>query len=477
MLPKQLKFGSKIESSPAKCFKSNVQPNGGTGNYNLGDTIQINIPTRANLCLVPSESFLKFDVIVNGATANTVCRWDSCGAHGIIQKLKVMHGSNVLSEIDNYGMFAKALFDLQVPTDAVYGKYSILAGTRPDQTVTLPAITAVAGAALADLVTSVNTNIQTVLNGAVRSSLQVNSGDILSSVNTAGGNTTKKTYCLNLLNLLGTLCPNYIPLFACTSAPLRLEITLVDSLNKALASTAVIGNPTGGVGLITNCEYVAQMIELSDGAMGMIQSSLNGQPLQFVAPDYRNYNFAQVTLSDGANTQVQVPIPAKFSSLKSIIASIRDKGVGTDTFFPFSSVRLSLNEFQFRIGATLMPPKAPNTIPEMFSEVLKAVGSMSNLDHHPSIESFTYSLNQSVAHTATGAQSSGSFYVGIDLENYPGTRAGESLFAGFNSNTDDVYLILNYGNAPAAGIVPRIDSFAMFDSVYVFDNNTAYQRF
>jgi hypothetical protein len=101
---------------------------------------------------------------------------------------------------------------------------------------------------------------------------------------------------------------------------------------------------------------------------------------------------------------------------------------------------------------------------------------MSNLDHHPSIESFTYSLNQSVAHTATGSQSSGSFYVGIDLENYPGSSK-DSIFAGFNSNTDDVYLILNYGNAPVANIVPRIDSFAMFDSVYVFDNNTAYQRF
>ncbi len=31
----------------------------------------------------------------------------------------------------------------------------------------------------------------------------------------------------------------------------------------------------------------------------------------------------------------------------------------------------------------------------MFSEVLKAVGSMSNIDHHPSIEKFTYILDAS----------------------------------------------------------------------------------
>ena len=60
MLPKNLKYGSKIESAYARSMRSNIQPQNGTGNYNPGDTIIINIPTRAGLCLVPPESYLKF---------------------------------------------------------------------------------------------------------------------------------------------------------------------------------------------------------------------------------------------------------------------------------------------------------------------------------------------------------------------------------------------------------------------------------
>jgi hypothetical protein len=61
----------------------------------------------------------------------------------------------------------------------------------------------------------------------------------------------------------------YIPLFACTSAPIRLEIQLVDSAVKCLSALTSVTAMK-----ITNCEYVANMIELSDQAMGMIQSSL-----------------------------------------------------------------------------------------------------------------------------------------------------------------------------------------------------------
>jgi len=486
MLPKQLKYGSRVESAPSKSYKSNISPQNGTGNYGLNDTIIINIPTRANLCLVPSESFLKFNVSFTSAAANNNIRWDSCGAHGIIQRLKIFHGSNLLQDIDNYGLLAKIMFDLQVPSDACYGKYSVLAGTRPDLGVTLPTITALTttaggrdpagtttaqiGTAITTLATDVNTNIQAVLTAATRQGLQINSGEVVSSVNTAGAAGTAKTYCINLISLLGTLCHQYIPLFACTSAPIRLELQLVDQANKGVVSTTAISSMT-----MNNVEYIAQMIELGDSAMAMIQQSLNGQPLQFVVPDYRNYPYANVTLTQNTSVQAQMPIAAKFSSLKSIIIAIRDKGTGTDTFFPFSSVKLGLTDYNFRVGSQVMPAKNPSTTPEFFAEVLKAVGSMSNLDHHPSIENYTYTLDASVAHSAAGSTSSGSFYIGLDLENYA-NASKDSIFAGYNSNTDDIYAVLNFTNTNAT-VQPRLDAYAMFDAVYVFDNNTVYERF
>ena len=64
MLPKQLKYGSKVESAAAKSSRVNIAPNNGTGPYNLGDTMIINIPTRQNLVLVPDQSYLKFTAFI-----------------------------------------------------------------------------------------------------------------------------------------------------------------------------------------------------------------------------------------------------------------------------------------------------------------------------------------------------------------------------------------------------------------------------
>ena len=86
MLPKNLKYGSKIESAYARSLRSNIAPQNGTGPYNLDNTIIINIPTRAGLVLCPSESYLKFNVnVLNNATNSNAFRWDSCGAHGVIR--------------------------------------------------------------------------------------------------------------------------------------------------------------------------------------------------------------------------------------------------------------------------------------------------------------------------------------------------------------------------------------------------------
>ena len=133
MLPRTLAYGTKVESSNARSYRTSIQPQNGTGTYNPNDTIIINIPTRNNLVMSTTESFLKFKASVKmGAADSAYVRLDSCGAHGFIQRIRVFHGSNLLSDIDNYAVLAKIMFDLQVSTDATYGKYNILAGTRSD---------------------------------------------------------------------------------------------------------------------------------------------------------------------------------------------------------------------------------------------------------------------------------------------------------------------------------------------------------
>ena len=135
-----------------------------------------------------------------------------------------------------------------------------------------------------------------------------------------------------------------------------------------------------------------------------------------------------------------------------------------------------------------MPSKVPDTLPEMFAEVVKAIGSMGDLNHQPSIDYTSYSQDvptansgdASVAYTTAFYQqspvSSGSFYVGLDLENYANADKS-AIFSGWNSNTDDIYFIPTFGDNNPAIAAARFDAFALFDTVLVFENGTCYVKY
>ena len=466
MLPKQLKYGSKVESAAARSSRINIAPQNGTGPYQLGDLITINIPTRSNIVLATGESYLKFTMQgITCATASSL-RFDSCGAHGLIQRIRIYHGSNLLEDIDNYGMLAKMLFDIQVPTDSAYGKFNILAGTRND---------------LSALVTNA-----IVTAGDPVQCLQVCAGEQIYSATNAGQKTLSNgdtsvttTYCLNLISLMGTLSTSqYFPLMACTSAPIRMEIQLIDTLTKGI-NTVTAGTLGATTGLMNNVEFIANIIELGDSAVQMIESSLEGQPLQYTYADFRNYAYSYAIANSA--TPVTMPIPAKFSSLKSIFLAIRDKGFGALTFYPFSSVNYGLTDYQFRIGPTVVPSKAISTSTEQFAELVKAIGSMSDLTFQPNISKTCYNVATSTANSVAidtygGTNvSSGAFFIGLDLENYV-SAPKDSIFAGWNSNTDDIFCLMNFSGSAGAGTV-RFDAYALFDVVICFENGTAFIRY
>lgn len=499
MIPTNLKYGTKVESSIARSYRTNIQPQNGTGPYSGLDTITINIPTRANLVMVPTESYLKFRLNVSNlnSSANSF-RLDRCGAHGIIQRLRVWSGSNLLQDIDSYGMLAAIMMDAYVPTDKVYGAFNACAGTRNDVVTVTPATAGLAG------VSCFQTNSGDLVGsgGYISGSSQVNPAAV-----TATTGVVNDTYCINLISLVGSLCKdNYFPLFACKSASLRLELQLVSGVNNfCAAAVSTVANSFS----ITNCEFIAQFIDLGDEAMSMIYSSLGSEPLQMVVPDYRNYQGSQqVTIS--SNTLLNFPIPAKFSSLKSIICSVRDRlpaNTQTNTYFPYSSVSFGIQSYQFRLGSQIVPSKPPDTIPEMFEELTKAVASLADLNHQPSIEKFSYQLPNSVAYNTTAVQgigasstfvvtvdgaasvsncNAGSFYAGIDLENYS-SASKNSIFSGYNSNTDDIFWQPTFSpTANSTGVSAigangttfnlRLDAFANYDCVVVFEDDTAYTK-
>jgi hypothetical protein len=211
--------------------------------------------------------------------------------------------------------------------------------------------------------------------------------------------------------------------------------------------------------------------------MSIIESSLDGQPLQYVVPDYRNYQYS-FAIANNTNTQVNMPIPAKFSSLKSLFVMMRPN-YQTVTYFPCSTCKIGISDYQFRVGSQLMPTKSVSTTTEMFCELMKAVGSMSDLNYSPSLNKAIYNTDTNTAVTTNvliNQTSSGGFYIGIDLENYAAAPK-DTIFTGYNSNTDDIFAVINFSGT--AGNVPscRFDAFALFDEVIVFENGTAYVKF
>lgn len=446
MIPANLKFQSKVESAPARRYLTQIQPQGGTGLYNPGDTITINIPTRANTALVPSESYLRgqFNLIASGAATSSCL--ESCGWHQFIQRVRVFHGSNLLEDIDNYGQLAKILYDFQAPEDAVKGRFAITTGTNEEYSVNTGG--AIAGA--------------TLLN-----SRSVNRGRALGAL---GATTTSFQFAINLVSLVGALAgEKYLPLWEMTAAPLRVEIVLQSSLIRAMMVE-------GGAGLnftASAINYCGEFLELPDSAVAAIKSG-SSSPMQMVLPSWRSYtNSAAITT---AGTQVSFPVPAKFSSLKNIVVATRTTA-GTAAQYPSSHCKFGLTSYNFRVGSEVLPSTAPTSVPEIYTEAIKCFGSVADLQLQPSIDNTAYSLD--VPNTAAGlieasTEDSGAFLVGIDMEIYQNADKS-SIFAGTNTNTSDIFYIANH--TPAGNVTILQTAFACYDQVLVYENGVCYARY
>lgn len=445
MIPANLKYQSKVESAPARRYLTSIQPQGGTGTYNPGDTITINIPTRANTCLIPSESYLRGQFNLIASTASTSSCLESCGWHQFIQRVRVFHGSNLLEDIDNYGQLAKILYDFQVPEDAVKGRFAITTGTNEDYS-------------------GVGTGAAALQN--VRS---VNRGRAL-GVLPISATGTAYPFAINLVSLVGALAgEKYLPLWEMTAAPLRVELVLQSSLIRAMMVE-------GGAGLnftATAINYAGEFLELPDSAVAAIKAG-SSSPMQMVLPSWRSYtNSAAITT---AGTQVSFPVPAKFSSLKNIVVATRTTN-GTAAQYPSSHCKFGLTSYNFRVGSEVLPSTAPTTVPEIYNESVKCFGSLADLQLQPSIDNTAYSLD--VPNTVAGlieasTEDSGAFLVGIDMEIYQNADKA-AIFAGANTNTSDIFYIANH--TPAGNVTILQTAFACYDQVLVYENGVCYARY
>jgi hypothetical protein len=444
MIPANLRYQSKVESAPARRYLTQIQPQGGS-NYNPSETITINIPTRNNTALIPSESYLRGSLNLSCATANaTAGTFESCGVHGFIQRIRVFHGSNLLEDIDNYSQLAKIMFDFQAPDDTIKGRFAITSGCNSNYNST----------------TDTSGNLQLIRG--------VNRGAVTAVTTTA----TAVPFGINLISLVGALAQDkYLLLSEMTAAPLRIEIVLKASVVTSLMSLA--GSATAQTFTMTGVNYVGEFLELPDSAIAAIKAG-SSSPMQMVLPSYRSFtNSAAITT---AGTQVSFPIPAKFSSLKSIFVASRTSQ-GADGLYPMSHCKYGLTSYNFRVGSEVLPSTQPSSVPEIYNEALKCFGSIADLQLQPSVDLISYALdvpNVIASLTEASIEDSGSFLVGIDMEVYQNTNT-QSIFAGTNSNNSDIFFIANY--TPAGNVTLLQTAFAAYDQVLVFEGGVCFARY
>lgn len=449
MLPRNLQYMNKVESASARQYTSTVQTET-SGPFLPNTKCRVNIPTSPNTVLVPSESYFRFDIggiTAGGTNAVPYIRLDKCGAHGCIQRVRVIHGSTEIQDLDNYGAIVGEMMALQQTSDGFSGKQNVLCGTAPGS----------------------------FTNGTTGEVLMTTVGERLNqtyATTTANTTVANRTYAINLMSYVGSLSGGkYIPLFEMSSAPLSVEVTFVSSALKFLCVQTALANNNF---TISNVEFVGTFIELSDEAIARIREAQQGQPLQYVVQNYSNINYS-TTIYNGSSTSVNIPVSAKYASLKSLFCIPRRYADGLETFFPYSSTHFNINQWRVRIGSQYLPSKAPNSICEHYAELLKAIGSLTDINHEPSINWYNYNGISPVANSETATAGSITarsmcFALGFDLETYAGSDK-DRIFSGMDTRNSDIFWNIDFfPSGIGADVVVRFDVYALYDQVIVFEN-------
>jgi len=156
---------------------------------------------------------------------------------------------------------------------------------------------------------------------------------------------------------------------------------------------------------------------------------------------------------------------------------------GVNTFSATESCSYGMLEYFIRVGSKTIPYKPPNSIPEFLIEHVRALGSVSDVNHECNIRYAAYAkpIPTPTPNDPINAVPMGSFYVGMDLESYSSTPLND-VYSGLNTTTDDIFAYFKFrgqtdiANNPVTQNI-RIDSFALYDALIIIQNGKCQVQF
>jgi hypothetical protein len=423
-LPQDLRYELKPVSASARQYLQNIAPTSGS-TFSPGNVIRINIPCgRPNTAFQPHQSYLKFSVNVAGNDAVI-----DHNAQSIIQRLTVYHGSNLLEDEQQYSVMVAALHDMMTDGSEAGRQGAINAGFQTS---------------------AVGTTSNTVCRNGVSM--------------TAG---TAKTFCVPLVSgVVGTLLGKNLPVGEMGAGDLRIEIELAPFAD-ALRSAAHGADPTGYT--VSDVEYVCSFVEVSQQAMDDIRRAHGGR-YAISSESYRNYT---ESITAGAGEKV-VLIPAKFSSLKTLICALRADSNSSNLNANTVSSRAKggMSQYQFRLAGGLSLPSQPVDCADGAQPIAELQRAYHALGVSNSQTMFnTTQFNADDGKPAGGAiqtdANHGSYLFGINLDAFGASshlleQGTDTLGAG------NIFLNMTQG---AANVASQLSTFAHYDLLLQVDEN------
>lgn len=423
-LPQDLRYELKPVSASARQYLQNIAPTSGS-TFSPGNVIRINIPCgRPNTAYQPHQSYLKFSV--NVAAQDAVIDHN---AQSVIQRLTVYHGSNLLEDIQQYNVAVAALHDMMTDGSEAGRQGAINAGFQAS---------------------AVGTTSNTVCRNGVSM--------------TAGA---AKTFCVPLMSgVVGTLLGKNLPVGEMGAGDLRIEIELAPFAD-CLRSAAHGSNPTGYT--VSDVEYVCSFVEVSQGAMDDIRRAHGGR-YAISSESYRNYT---ESITAGAGEKV-VLIPAKFSSLKTLVCALRaDDNAGDVNANTISSrAKGAMTQYQFRLAGGLSLPSQPVDC----TDGAQPIAELQRAYHALGVSNSQTMFNATQFNLPTGKPAGGaiqtdanhgSYLFGINLDAFGASshlleQGTDTLGAG------NIFLNMTQG---AANVASQLSTFAHYDLLLQVDEN------
>ena len=370
--------------------------------------INIYIPIgRRGHYLNTRMSYLKFKVTNNNTTNPFNLDYS---ASAFIQSMSLYHGAYLLENINEYNALYHLLLDMQASQESVERAGSILQGTGKDR----------AGAAVA-----------------------------------ASGS---QTFCIPILSgIVGPLQSKYLPTGAMIGGDLRLELVLA---NPTTAVVQGAGTPDWSV---SDVELQLEYVEVNSEVDRMIQQANPRYVISYET--FANYTNT-VPGSGGSAQQMNLLIPARFSSLKTLYTFFRVQGDVTSATAKSVSSRPypALTNWYYQVSGENVPATPVKDTVESFSELQKAMHVFGSADNTSIIAKGDYNLT-------TGGNTNSSFAIGPNLE----TLSHKSTLteSGKNTLNTNVYLLGRSNHSSAL----QVSTFAHVDMVLICENGVCTTAF